>query len=420
PGVLSEIPQAAETARHICVNYSYYLGVPAPLTNGGLNEHGVAVRDIWSTSRRELIDMTPKTQSGPNYSDLARIVVERAHTAREGVEIIGDLIAKHGYSTYGGNSHIIADPDEAWVVIEFAGGQGLWAAERLGADTIRASRPGYINEIPVNDPSHGDYLYAPNLVPFAVSQGWYDPKSDSPFNANDIYGDGKHRWEGVQWIEGEMTDRAARPEKISIADMMWAIRTSKLTGDTAGYGQVVPLYHPKHSELRVLWHTQIGAIAAPFVPVFMGVRDVPEEFRQHRYLTTGESSKFLDDRKDQGAISSVPQGVESTRSATQVFKRLLYLIVQHSDLYLPEVTAVWEAVENHLLTTHDGVVQTAQVLLSQGHVDLAADYLTYYSHTELMKALDLAETLAAGLEARTRALHGFSNSITPISAEQIW
>lgn len=48
PGVRTEIPQVAKTARHTRVSYSYYMGVPAPITNGGLNEHGVAVRDVWS------------------------------------------------------------------------------------------------------------------------------------------------------------------------------------------------------------------------------------------------------------------------------------------------------------------------------------------------------------------------------------
>ena len=42
PGRLTEIPQVRETARHLRVSYSYYLGVPAPLTNGGLNEYGIA------------------------------------------------------------------------------------------------------------------------------------------------------------------------------------------------------------------------------------------------------------------------------------------------------------------------------------------------------------------------------------------
>ena len=48
PGVRSHIPQVPETFRYLSVGYSYYLGVPSPLTNGGLNEHGVAVRDVWS------------------------------------------------------------------------------------------------------------------------------------------------------------------------------------------------------------------------------------------------------------------------------------------------------------------------------------------------------------------------------------
>ena len=47
PGVLTKIPQVSETHKHIRVSYYYYLGMPAPITNGGLNEHGVAVRDIW-------------------------------------------------------------------------------------------------------------------------------------------------------------------------------------------------------------------------------------------------------------------------------------------------------------------------------------------------------------------------------------
>ena len=141
PGKLTEIPQSAETARHIRVSYSFYRGVPAPITNGGLNEYGVAVRDIWSSSSDALKAMTPTDQTGPNYSDLARLVLERAKTAREGVALIGDLIAKHGYSTYGGNSHFIADHNEGWVVIEFAGGVGLWVAQRVGSDEIRVSRP---------------------------------------------------------------------------------------------------------------------------------------------------------------------------------------------------------------------------------------------------------------------------------------
>lgn len=422
PGVLSQIPQVAETARHLRVSYTYYKGVPAPLINGGLNEHGVAVRDIWSPSRDALVKMTPATQSGPNYSDLARLVLQRAQTARKGVELIAALIAEHGYSDYGGNSHLIADPDEAWVVIECAGGRKLWAAERLGANSIRASRPGYIGIIPIEQPDHPDFLYASDLVPFAREQSWYSGMG--PFDFNQVYGDGKGRWAGVTWIEGEMQARAARPEKIGLADVMWAIRTEKLTGDMAGYGQVVPLFHPKHHELRHLWHTQIGAIAAPFVPVFMGMREVPEEFRQHRYLSAGESARFEDLRyareDNRDTASQIPQGIESTQSATRVFKRLLYLILQHEAEFLPEVTRVWQATEQRLAALQPRVTHAAEILLDAGEADLARDHLTYFSRTELIRALQLGQSLAAGLEARTRAIYGISSDAEPLSPQQIW
>jgi hypothetical protein len=422
PGLLLQIPQVAETARHIRVSYSYYKGVPAPLTNGGLNEYGVAVRDIWSTSRAELIAMTPPTQTGPNYSDLARLVLERARTAREGVALIAAMIDAHGYSDYGGNSHLIADPDEAWVVIECSGGRKLWAAERLGADSIRASRPGFIGVIPIETPDHPDFLYPPHLVSFARAQGWH--AEGTPFDFNKVYGDGKGRWDGVQWIEAEMQTRAARPQKIGIADIMWAVRTEKLTGDTAGYGQVVPLQHPRHDALRHLWHTQVGAVAAPFAPVFMGMREVPEEFRQHRYLTAGEDSRFMDLRHARNgrpdSLSGVPQGIESTRSAAQVFKRLLYLVFLHQTAFLPEVTATWVAVERRLTDLQPAVIRTAETLIDAGESELACDYLTYYARTELLNALGLAESLAQSIEARTRALYGIRSDAEPLSPEQIW
>jgi len=144
PGELIEIPQVPETARYITMNYSEWKGFPAPLTNGGLNEYGVAARDVWSPSRPELQKLTPNPQHGLNYSDLSRIAMERAHSAREAVEIVGGLIEKYGYATYGGNSHLFADAHEGWVLIDFAGGKGLWIAERLGPNDIRMSYPGYI------------------------------------------------------------------------------------------------------------------------------------------------------------------------------------------------------------------------------------------------------------------------------------
>lgn len=420
PGQRSRIPQAGQTARHLRVSYSHYLGVPAPLTNGGLNEHGVAVRDIWSPSRAELVEMTPADQTGPNYSDLARIVTERATTARHGVEIIGDLIARHGYACYGGNSHMIADPDEAWVVIQFSGGRGLWVAERLGPDSIRASRPGYIGMIP--DAPDADYMFPPHFKETAVAQGWYDP-AEGAFDVNRIYGDGLGRWPGVAWIEDEMTARAARPGKVTLADVFWSISTERLTGDTAGYGQVVPLTHPSHAALRMMWHAPVGPVTAPLVPVFLGQTEVPLEYGAHRYLATGESARFLDERhvdKQPDSVSHIPQGAESTVSAFYAFKRLMHLVFQQPDPFLAEIWAHWRRVEAQFVDELPDILRSAELLLEAGEPGLAERLLTDHARTRLLTVLDDAQTLAAALDVRLRGSGGLNMSLSPRRPDQIW
>ena len=301
PGELIEIPQVNRTAKYITMNYSAFAGFPAPITNGGFNEHQVAARDIWSPSRDELRKMTPNPQRGLNYSDLSRIVMERARTAREAVEIAGSLISKYGEATYGGNSHLFADREEGWILIEFAGGKGLWVAQRLGPNEVRVSRPGYIGEVPADFMDHANFRGSANLISFAVEQGWYDPKSGRPFNANLIYGDGKMRHEAVSMMEDRLRKLA---RKITLKDMIAAVRTPELTRDSAGYGQVAHLRKTSHPELGVLWVAAATPATAPFIPYHLGVTEVPPEYQRHRYLTEGEASRFIDPEW---------QGVESTR-----------------------------------------------------------------------------------------------------------
>ena len=64
----------------------------------------------------------------------------------------------------------------------------------------------------------------------------------------------------------------------------------------------------------MMWHAPVGPVTAPLLPVFLGQNSVPPAYRQHRYLTTGESHRFLDRRKedaDPDTVSLVPQGIET-------------------------------------------------------------------------------------------------------------
>jgi len=399
PGELTKIPQVRETFKYLSMNYSDYQGFPAPLTNGGLNEHGVAIRDIWSSSRAELVRMTPRPQHGPQYSDLARMALERARTAREAVEIIGRLIDQHGYSTYGGNSHLIADKDEGWVVLQFAGGKGLWVAERLGPDDVRVSYPGYIGEIPADYRRSPDHMGSANLIDFAVEQGWYDPSAGKPFNVHAVYSrqdlpmrSGAKFW-ATEAIEAEL--RAQAP--VTPAKMMRMVRDPRIADEEAGYGQVAHLRGDVRPELNLVWVAPTGSVAAPFIPWHLGATEVPPEYGIHRYLYRDAAATFL---------NPAYANQEGTEFAGRLFKRLLYHTCSRPQEFLPEVTQALEAFERGMLEEIALVQDTAETLYAAGRPELGARYLDLFSTTRAAEGMDLGRALLASVEARTKLLHG--------------
>ncbi len=392
PGEFIDIPQVARTLRYLTVNYSEYEGFPPPLTNGGLNEKNVAARDVWSDSRPELVAMTPNPQRGPNYSDLSRIVMERAGSAREAVEIVGRLIDEHGYSTYGGNSHLFADADEGWVLLNFAGGQGLWIAERLGPDDVRMSYPGYIEDIPLDFQEHPDFMGSANFVSFAIEQGWYKPDSGAPFNVTAVY-----RTPHVRWPRNEIEAELRQSAPISLREMLDIIRDPRISKDSTGYGQVAALRHGQPSELLTLWIAATGSVTTPFTPFRIGVDAIPPSFGKHRYLTKGEATRF---------VTRDWQIQEATEFAYRTFKRLMYFTCDRPEKFLPEVTEALTALEDRLIAEQSTVNETAMALFNADRDDLAATYLTQYSSAAAREALRLGNALLGSIEERTRLIYG--------------
>ena len=398
PGEFIEIPQAPHTYRFLTMEYSDYRGFPPPLTNGGLNENNVAGRDVWSPSRAELVEMTPNPQTGPQYSDLSRIAMQRARTAREAVEIVGALIDEHGYSTYGGNSHMFADENEGWVLINYAGGQGLWIAERLGPDDVRMSYPGYIHEVPLDFRNSDEFMGSANFISFAVEQGWFDPDSGNMFNATVVYGGSGERYPRSA-MEQELRDAGT----VNLRMMMNAVRDPRISMDSTGYGQVAALQNNGHPEMNILWVAPTGSVTAPFIPYRIGVQAIAPQFGKHRYLTKGEASRFLD---------ADWQIREATEFAGRTFKRLMYYTCDRPEEFLPEVNAALTAFENRLIAEQEIVADTANVLFGQGRRDLALDYLTRYSRVSGAEGLDLGNALLASIEARTEAIYGLREPVT--------
>ena len=402
PGELIQIPQVPLTYRYLSMDYSFFLGLPPPLTNGGMNEFGLAVRDVALFSRPELVKMTPNPQHGLNYSDIARIVLERARTAREAVDIATALIDKYGYFTYGGNSHVFADPDEGWELLEMAGGKGLWVAHRLGPDEVWLNwrgyeGVGYVQDLPADFDRNPDYRASKNFISFAVEQGWYDPKSGKPFNVIEVYvrkgQTGSESGTDAHKILAQL--RSAAPK----VDSRMLMRLLHDHGrDSSGYGQVAELAANINPNLRTVWVAAGPPITAAFVPWRIGVDSIPPEYGWHRYLTYGEA--------DLQTINREQQGIESTRYANRAVKRLLYLMDEHRDVFLPEIASSLGAFDNRQLAAQAGITRTAQVLFDAHEDVLAHRYLTEQAYTSAAGGLELIQALAASIEARTKVIYG--------------
>ncbi len=101
-------------------------------------------------------------------------------------------------------------------------------------------------------------------------------------------------------------------------------------------------------------------------------------------------------------------------------KRLLYLLAEHHELFLPEVIPVWEALERRSATSLDLVRDSARLLLAAQRPDLAEELLTRYSRVESEQALDLAEAMVESMEARSRVLFGVRETPEWRGPEILW
>ncbi|MCF7934796.1 MAG: C69 family dipeptidase [Synergistales bacterium] len=136
----------------------------------GVNEHQVIVADNDAPTREKLA-----YKEGLHDNDYVRLILERAKTAREGVEVLTSITEKYGQS-WNCIMFEIADPNELWVV-EVTGYR--WVAKKY-ENTVTARS----NQLQIEE----DYdMAADDLVSFAIEQGWVDEGTEH-INFREVYG----------------------------------------------------------------------------------------------------------------------------------------------------------------------------------------------------------------------------------------
>jgi dipeptidase len=110
-------------------------------------------------------------------------VAEKARTAREGVRVAGELIARYGYNAPG-RTYIIADSKEGWLLHAVKGKH--WVARRVPDHEVAVIANRYtITTIDLADAEN--FQGSPDIIEYAVRRGWYDPQRDGEFNFARVY-----------------------------------------------------------------------------------------------------------------------------------------------------------------------------------------------------------------------------------------
>jgi dipeptidase len=116
-----------------------------------MNEHQVSIGESTCAS----VFWTPPTIAGGSAMiearQLTQIALERATTARQAVQIMGDLAVEYGFYTAdwsggdmslgeGGEALTVADKTEAWmfhILGDDTGHSAVWAAQRIPDNHVR-------------------------------------------------------------------------------------------------------------------------------------------------------------------------------------------------------------------------------------------------------------------------------------------
>ncbi len=168
-----EIPEVSTTFSRFDIAYPF------------MNEKQVAIGETTIGGRRELYN----SEGFFDIMALERVALERAATARQAIEIMGELAVRYGYSD-GGECLTVCDPKEAWVFEIFGAGPletgAVWAARRVPDGEVSVSaNHSRIGAIDLKNTD--DFMASDNVIQVAVEMGWYDPDSERPFIFNEAY-----------------------------------------------------------------------------------------------------------------------------------------------------------------------------------------------------------------------------------------
>ena len=152
--------------------------------SAGFNELGIGMSATESIYNNPVIlAVDPyNEQTGINEDSIVNVILPRVHSAKEGVQLLGNIIEKKGAAE--GFRVAFVDKTGIWYLETGSGHQ--WMATKLdNNDYFVSANQGRLQHFDANNTDK--YLSSPTLISFAIAQGVYKPKQDGEFNFHNAY-----------------------------------------------------------------------------------------------------------------------------------------------------------------------------------------------------------------------------------------
>lgn len=378
------VPQVPETYAYTADEMydAQRLGMPPATFMNGINEWGVAMdSNCIDTQEPKLPE---ENNMGLGWPEIGQLVMERAKTAREAVELAGRLVDDYTFNGFEVSSckelaFLISDPNEGWAM-EVT--RRHWVAQQVPDDGAIY----YANECRIGTKYD---LASSDLVTYAVQQGWYDPNS-GPFNFKDVYC-GPYLGQDWNVKRQERAQFLVEPKlgKVTVQDLMAAMRdhyegtSGYATPHTAGYDGPITvsidnagahaseIYHLRNWLPREIGPVMFVAASSPddsiYNPIYAGYEgQTPVEWRT-------ATDSFAPD------------------SAWWNFEYIQRTVAPHSPLpdatfyaaNYPHVRASFDRVEQQQFQAMDRLERDAAQFIAKGKTDQAKQLISTFSNSSL-------------------------------------
>ncbi|HUU58726.1 MAG TPA: C69 family dipeptidase [Phycisphaerae bacterium] len=392
----ARVPQVRQTAALL---WSENPGLVS--SDGYLNEWGVAVvsNRCWGRENTRSLEAAGQIVKGGISYMLRRLIAERARTARAGVQLAGELVARVGYAA--SQTLIIADPAEAWVLAMVPGRH--WVAQRVPDDrVVILPNVHIIAEVDLTDES--SFLGSPGLVDCAIRRGWYDPAGGTRFRFCDAYARPRDRRMDPRQRRGQslVTGKRIRPtpdrqlpfsvapaRKLSVADVIAILRNQgreTICAPDVEEGAVFQLRGDLPPGIGALyWRTSAEPCTSVLTPWYVGVMETPRQYHEPVPLRRALTLKHHFD-------ASPGRYAPDEGRAWWVFRKLQDKVRADYEKRVKLVRAVWDEFEAGLFAAQPAVEAEALKLYRRGK-SAARDYLTAYCGRAALRAVAKAREL---------------------------